>query len=70
MWLVDDLMPFLNIVFILGDVAAGAFIVQQAGGEICDFKGANHWLHRKEILATNGLLNEEMLELVGRIKST
>lgn len=27
------------------DVAAGAFIVQQAGGKVFDFKGGNNWLY-------------------------
>jgi myo-inositol-1(or 4)-monophosphatase len=52
------------------DVAAGAFIVQQAGGEIFDFKGEDNWLHGKEIVATNGHLDTEMKELVSRVKST
>jgi len=52
------------------DVAAGAFIVKQAGGEVFDFSGGNYWLHGKEILATNGKLSKEMLEVVGRVKST
>ncbi len=41
------------------DVAAGAFIVQQAGGHISDFSGQDNWLFGKEIIASNGkLLNE------------
>ncbi len=44
------------------DVAAGAFIVQQAGGRISDFAGGNNWLFGKEILATNGPIHEEFLQ--------
>jgi len=51
------------------DVAAGAFIVQQAGGKIFDFGGGSDWLHGKEIVATNGKLSQEVLEVVGRIGS-
>lgn len=35
------------------DVAAGAFIVQQAGGKVCDFSGENNYIFGKEIIATN-----------------
>ena len=35
------------------DVAAGAFIVQQAGGKVTDFSGENDFLFGKEIIAFN-----------------
>ncbi len=35
------------------DVAAGAFIVQQAGGKVSDFNGGNNYIFGKEIMATN-----------------
>lgn len=35
------------------DVAAGAFLVQQAGGKVCDFDGGDKYLFGKEIIATN-----------------
>ncbi|RZT93221.1 myo-inositol-1(or 4)-monophosphatase [Ancylomarina subtilis] len=35
------------------DVAAGAFLVQQAGGKVCDFKGKNNYIFGQEIIATN-----------------
>ena len=38
------------------DVAAGAFIVQQAGGKVTDFKGENNYLFGKEIVAGNNNL--------------
>lgn len=45
------------------DVAAGAFIVEQAGGVVVDFKGGDDYLFGKEIIASNkkillSLLNE------------
>ncbi|MGE0560822.1 MAG: inositol monophosphatase [Flavobacteriales bacterium] len=43
------------------DVAAGAFIVQQAGGKVCDFKGENNYLFGKEIIASNGNIHNELL---------
>jgi myo-inositol-1(or 4)-monophosphatase len=35
------------------DVAAGAFIVQQAGGQVSDFGNGTNYLHGKEIIAGN-----------------
>lgn len=43
------------------DVAAGAFIVQQAGGTISDFKGGNEWLFGKSIIASNPLIADTFL---------
>jgi len=43
------------------DIAAGCFIVQQAGGEVFDFSGGNDFLNKREVLATNGKLSNEML---------
>lgn len=41
------------------DVAAGAFIVQEAGGHVSDFSGGNDYLYGEEILASNlGIYNE------------
>jgi myo-inositol-1(or 4)-monophosphatase len=46
------------------DVAAGAFILQQAGGKVSDFSGGNNYLFGKEIIATNGLIFEEFSGIV------
>lgn len=46
------------------DVAAGAIIVQEAGGFITDFEGENNWLFGKEIIATNKNLQTEFGGLV------
>ncbi len=35
------------------DIAAGAFILQQAGGKITDFNGGNNWLFGGEIVAAS-----------------
>jgi myo-inositol-1(or 4)-monophosphatase len=35
------------------DVAAGAFLVQQAGGKVTDFSGGNNFIFGKEIIAGN-----------------
>ena len=46
------------------DVAAGAFIVEEAGGSISDFSGQDNWLHGKEIIASNALLFQEVQQVI------
>lgn len=41
------------------DVAAGAFIVQKAGGTVYDFSGQSNYLFGKEIVASNNLISED-----------
>ncbi len=43
------------------DVAAGAFIIEQAGGKVSDFSGGNNYIYGQEILATNANIFEELL---------
>lgn len=46
------------------DVAAGAFIVQAAGGKVCDFSGGEDFLWGKEIVASQPNISEEFQNLV------
>lgn len=46
------------------DVAAGAFIVQQAGGKVSDFKGGTDFIFGKELVADNSLISAEFLNAV------
>jgi myo-inositol-1(or 4)-monophosphatase len=46
------------------DVAAGAFIVQQAGGKVTDFNGGDNFLFGKEIVAGNDKFFNEFLGAV------
>lgn len=46
------------------DVAAGAFIVQQAGGKVTDFTDGNNFLFGKEMCASNNSIHPEMLEII------
>jgi myo-inositol-1(or 4)-monophosphatase len=46
------------------DVAAGSFIVQQAGGKNFDFKGKDDFLFGKEIVSCNSSIAVEMEELI------
>ncbi len=47
------------------DVAAGSFIVQRAGGKVCDFSGDNKYLFGQEIIAFNPLLHDDFVEIIG-----
>lgn len=46
------------------DVAAGLLIVREAGGRVTDFAGAEYEIFCKQTLATNGLIHEDMQELI------
>jgi len=46
------------------DVAAGAFIIKQAGGKVSDFSGGNNYLFGKEIVAANSNIFDEFLAVV------
>lgn len=46
------------------DVAAGAFIVKQAGGEVSDYSGGENYLFGKELLAGNGAINDELRSII------
>ncbi len=47
------------------DVAAGAIVVQEAGGMVSDLVGGGDWLYGGQVLATNGWLHRAMLDVVG-----
>jgi len=38
------------------DVAAGAFLVKEAGGQVADFSGSGNYLHGREIVAASNAL--------------
>lgn len=46
------------------DIAAGALILQQAGGKISDFDGGDNWITGREVIGSNGHLHEKILQLV------
>lgn len=46
------------------DVAAGALILQEAGGKIYDFQGGNNWLYGRQILGSNPQISAEILKLI------
>lgn len=46
------------------DVAAGAFLVKQAGGKVSDFSGRNNYIFGKEIVASNSSVFNEFQEII------
>lgn len=46
------------------DVAAGALIVQEAGGKVCDFEGGNDYVYGRSILASNAPLHDQFNQTV------
>lgn len=46
------------------DVAAGAFLVQQAGGLVTDFSGGDDYIYGKEILGGNPAIHNQLLPLL------
>ncbi len=46
------------------DVAAGICLIQEGGGMVSDFHGGNQYLFGRQIVASNGLIHDEMLTIV------
>jgi len=46
------------------DTAAGIVIAQEAGATVSDFSNRPYSIEKKEIIATNGLIHQEMSELL------
>jgi myo-inositol-1(or 4)-monophosphatase len=48
------------------DVAAGSLLVAEAGGEVTNHQGLAYSIYDHRILASNGALHQEMLEVLNR----
>jgi myo-inositol-1(or 4)-monophosphatase len=46
------------------DMAASSLIVKEAGGMITDFKGGEFSIYKGEMLASNGLIHQEMINIL------
>jgi len=46
------------------DVAAGSVIVKEAGGKVMDYKGGDNYLFGREIVASNGLLDDLIIKKI------
>lgn len=51
------------------DTAAGFLIVREAGGRVTDFNGAHGSIYRPEVVASNGLIHEQILKVLRSGKS-
>lgn len=49
------------------DVAAGALIVEEAGGRVSDLAGGPDWLTGGQIAASNGRVHEELLRMMADV---
>ena len=52
------------------DVAAGAVLVKEAGGCICDFSGGDTYLYGGELISSNSLVFDEMKDIIGSKMNT
>jgi myo-inositol-1(or 4)-monophosphatase len=46
------------------DVAAGALLVREAGGQVTDFAGGELWLEGRNLVASNGKVHQALRELL------
>lgn len=51
------------------DMAAGVLIIKEAGGQVTNFDGEEFLIDGREILTTNGLIHQEMIDILKRGKS-
>ena len=50
------------------DIAAGTIILTQAGGKVSDFSGGDSFYSGHEVLASNGLIHQQLLEIIAEIQ--
>lgn len=50
------------------DVMAGTLIVEEAGGIVTDFENKNEFVAKREIVATNRKIHQQLLEIIGGVK--
>ncbi len=46
------------------DTAAGAVIVEEAGGRLSDFRGSEFCIYKPEVIASNGLIHQQMMDVL------
>lgn len=46
------------------DIAAGVILVREAGGKVTDFDGGGDFISKEQLVASNGYLHEQMLEML------
>jgi myo-inositol-1(or 4)-monophosphatase len=50
------------------DVAAGSLIVREAGGAVTDLSGIRFGIRDKEIVASNGIIHAQMIDLLNKVQ--
>jgi myo-inositol-1(or 4)-monophosphatase len=50
------------------DSAAGYLIVEEAGGKVTDMKGDKYSPYQHQIVATNGFIHDELIEVINNRK--
>lgn len=50
------------------DVAGGALLVSEAGGEVSTYDGGDDWLLAREILASNGVIHQAVRARLGEVR--
>jgi myo-inositol-1(or 4)-monophosphatase len=51
------------------DTAAGTLILREAGGTITDFFGKPYSIYQRELVASNGLIQEQMVRILKKVKN-
>ncbi len=52
------------------DVAAGTVLVREGGGRVTDYSGGDNATFEKQIVASNGVVHDEMLEILASMAET
>jgi myo-inositol-1(or 4)-monophosphatase len=52
------------------DAAAGLLLIREAGGQVTDYQGRDYLPGGPELVATNGLIHAELLDLIARFPET
>lgn len=50
------------------DTAAGVVILEEAGGKLTTYEGAPYSIYGKKVVASNGLIHDQVLEVLGQAK--
>ncbi len=52
------------------DVSAVSVILSEAGGKLTDLAGKHYYIGLPELIASNGILHDEILKLLKTVRST
>lgn len=60
---------FFEVFLHAWDTSAGALILEEAGGTVTDFSGRPYSIYQRELAASNGFIQTEMLQVIQRVKA-